>query len=335
MSWEHCAWAARQVTGSPLKKLVLMMLADQTSAGNPVLIMKIKTLCKLCEASDKGIRNALRDLEQSKIIGVVERFVEGNRCANGYFLMGANWPDEARQIAEDENTKQGRVSRVRESEEDYGGGAPVAGGGAENAPGVGRHVLEGGAPRTEQLHPSIIIPKQHQQQPPRATPATPKGVGDVKEAFAPENQGSFSAGEATPPEGRFFGSPSGEADKKADKAAHVKASRDKAVAEVYDYLVTRWPKKAGDQHGAAALTAIKKAIREGATFERLQRRFLEAVAAWETWDAVPPPNISKWLSWGAWDQPVRARRAPPPPPNVPPRREPGKGPITVTVSKIL
>lgn len=87
MSWKHSAWASSQIAGSPINKLVLMMMADATSHDNPLLVLKIKTLASKCEASESSVKRAIAELEHRRLVARVSRFFENNQQANGYILV--------------------------------------------------------------------------------------------------------------------------------------------------------------------------------------------------------------------------------------------------------
>jgi hypothetical protein len=144
------AWASKQVAGGGTNKLVLLMIADATSHDSPMLVIKMERMMMLCELKERTIRDALRDLETRGLIGTVLRFFEGQQIANGYFLMGEEWVEAARDRIDSENHKDGFSCRIRSGIFE-GRPAPDAALGGHQMPG-------GGAPDAGQLLPSSLLP---------------------------------------------------------------------------------------------------------------------------------------------------------------------------------
>lgn len=178
------AWASKQTAGGGTNKLVLLMIADATSHDNPILVIKMERMVRLCELHERTIRNAIRDLEANGLIGTVERFFEGQQIANGYFLMAEEWVEQAKDRIRAESHRDGYTCRLREIPEHCSvdsrtvfGGRPVP----DTA--LGRVEIPGGeGGDTGQLLPSSFLPSSSEpissaaKQPAAPEPAAPEKV---------------------------------------------------------------------------------------------------------------------------------------------------------------
>lgn len=163
MSWIHVAWASKQVAGGGTNKLVLLMIADATSHDSPMLVCKIDRLAKLCELNEKTVRNALRDLEERGLIGTVLRFFEGQQISNGYFLMGDEWVEFAKERIRSENHRDGFSCKLKLDLEPPSGVSRTP---FDGRPGgdaaLGRAEMPGGAGGDAgQLLPSSLLPSSN------------------------------------------------------------------------------------------------------------------------------------------------------------------------------
>lgn len=65
MSWKAQAWAVDQRVGSPVKKLVLIMLAEAAHKETHRSWVSVERLATECECDDRSVRKALKDLQES------------------------------------------------------------------------------------------------------------------------------------------------------------------------------------------------------------------------------------------------------------------------------
>jgi DNA-binding transcriptional ArsR family regulator len=121
MSIRAIAWALQQKTGSPVSKLVLIKLADNSN-DKGACWPSISHIAEHTELSERAIRENIRKLEELGLVETRHRQVDGVSLSNWYILR---LPGGVRQEAQ-------------------GGTAPYAGGGG--AP---------GAPKPSSLEPSL------------------------------------------------------------------------------------------------------------------------------------------------------------------------------------
>jgi hypothetical protein len=65
LSWKAQAWAVDQRVGSPVKKLVLIMLAEAAHKETHRSWVSVERLSTECECDDRSVRKALKDLQES------------------------------------------------------------------------------------------------------------------------------------------------------------------------------------------------------------------------------------------------------------------------------
>jgi predicted transcriptional regulator len=87
MSLPALGWAIKQETGAPLRKLVLIVLAEfhnrETGQCNPSLT----TLAKTCNCSRRAIISAINDLETNGLLKKTHRFrLDNSRASTQYEL---------------------------------------------------------------------------------------------------------------------------------------------------------------------------------------------------------------------------------------------------------
>ena len=264
MSWTHCAWASKQVAGSPINKLTLMMMADATSHDNPLLILRIKTLAAKCESSESSVKRAIKDLEDAGLLICVERFFEGNQQSNAYILMTDEIrPEDAFSIAK-ENERSGCFFRIREPS------------GSSLNPGVGSQGTQGGFTVTPRATPSSSYPSSSQpiyvdhaeateQQPEKAdSEAVTQHLSDV----APALRSEVTVAPA--------------------KKSSIPASQIEAIYSAYPTKVGR----------GVALKSIEKAIKDFG-YDPLLEATQAYARATETWGSDSRkwiPNPSTWFN---------------------------------------
>src|SRR3954468_13210512 len=72
MSWQATAWAEKQVTGSPARKVLLLVLANYADEDG-ICWPSQETLAKGTEQSLDTIQRQLKKLEQKELITVAAR----------------------------------------------------------------------------------------------------------------------------------------------------------------------------------------------------------------------------------------------------------------------
>ena len=77
--------ASKVTTGSPTKKLILMILADHVNQDGECWPSHSR-LARICEVSKSAIVRNLNQLEESGLLTKKHRFVKGNKTSNIYTL---------------------------------------------------------------------------------------------------------------------------------------------------------------------------------------------------------------------------------------------------------
>jgi DNA-binding transcriptional ArsR family regulator len=85
MSGKLIGWAMKQVTGSPVTKLVLVKLADNANE-NGFCCASLELIVKHTELSDRAVRKHLYDLEDRGLVTIERRKVDGVQLRNLYHL---------------------------------------------------------------------------------------------------------------------------------------------------------------------------------------------------------------------------------------------------------
>ena len=320
VSWTHVAWASKQTAGGGTNKLVLLMIADATSHDSPMLVAKIDRLAKLCELNEKTVRNALRDLEDRGLIGTVLRFFEGQQIANGYFLMGEEWVDAAKDRIRSESHRDGYSCRLkvdssntlREIPEHPSNNArTLFGRGAGGDAALGRAEMPGGAGGdAEQLLPSSFIPSSHTEfSPPFASLSQGSPADEQQPERAAEHQTTASPSQTPvlPPEQPL---PSGATPHPPHCAAPPSPS---GIAYNPAGIYALYPRKEGR---AAALKAIEKAIKTDgyAVVMEATEAYAKAVSMWPDGDRRFIPHPATWFNQQRYldDRTAWVRKAPAP-----------------------
>jgi uncharacterized phage protein (TIGR02220 family) len=85
MSFMATAWAVKQKTGSPTRKLVLLLLADRAN-DKGVCWPSMQTIAEDCELSDRAVRNNIRQLEEIGLLTTERRKDGDTQLSNMYHL---------------------------------------------------------------------------------------------------------------------------------------------------------------------------------------------------------------------------------------------------------
>lgn len=137
MSWQACAWAIGQKTGSPARKIVLILLANRADEEGKNVFISQSRIAREGEMSTKSVRAHLKALEDMGIIRRDERRREdGSRSTD---LIELNMSGE---ISQGEN-----ISPPTEN---------ISSGGDESSGGVGKNRALGGE-NISGLEPSINL----------------------------------------------------------------------------------------------------------------------------------------------------------------------------------
>ena len=85
MSFKVMAWASQQKTGSPTRKLILLLLADRSN-DEGYCWPSIKTIAEDCELKRDAVIRNIKRLEQDGFISIVRRKKDGVNLPNHYRL---------------------------------------------------------------------------------------------------------------------------------------------------------------------------------------------------------------------------------------------------------
>ena len=85
MSFAAMTWASKQKTGSPTRKLILLLLADRAN-DDGYCWPSLKTIAEDCELKKDSVIRNLKRLENDGFIRIVKRKVDGVYLQNHYVL---------------------------------------------------------------------------------------------------------------------------------------------------------------------------------------------------------------------------------------------------------
>jgi len=85
MSFMAMAWASKQKTGSPTKKLILLLLADRAN-DEGYCWPSIQSICSDCELSRDAVIRNIKRLEADGLLSVIRRKEDGVNLPNHYKL---------------------------------------------------------------------------------------------------------------------------------------------------------------------------------------------------------------------------------------------------------
>jgi len=86
MSFNAMAWASKQKTGNPTRKLILLMLANNAN-DEGYCWPSISTIARDCEIKKDAVIRNIRALEEAGLLKVVRRKKDGVNLPNHYQLM--------------------------------------------------------------------------------------------------------------------------------------------------------------------------------------------------------------------------------------------------------
>ena len=295
MSWIHVAWASKQVAGGGTNKLVLLMIADATSHDSPMLVAKVERLSRLCELNEKTVRNALRDLEERGLIGTVLRYFEGQQISNGYFLMGEEWVEAAKERIRSENYKDGFSCKLKIDTEPPSGNhrTPFDERPAPNAALGGAQMPGGAGVGAGQIQPSLIVPSL-------ILPSSP-AFASLTSAESSQQSENTAGEQSAAPTQTLASSQISSAQPQIEALATRPASKrqpaptDSVAASIY----ALYPRKVAR---AAALKAIKKALVENPDIDMSEAvtEYAKATSTWKESDKTYIPYPASWFNGGCF-----------------------------------
>ena len=127
------AWAIKQKTGSAIKKIVLLNIANTTNHQTKMCRPRIKLIAEECEISETSVKDAIKGLVEKGLLEVKPRFMDGSQLSNDYLLLMEEKEGVGREAT------QGGWEATRGGREATQGGWEATRGGSGGDPGwVGR-----------------------------------------------------------------------------------------------------------------------------------------------------------------------------------------------------
>jgi DNA-binding transcriptional ArsR family regulator len=127
MSWRATSWAAEQITGSPITKLVLLKLADNAN-DEGVCWPSVPLIADHTELSIRTVQEHLHRLEAKGLLRIERRQANGLNMANVYHLQLAPPATRRKAAAEKPMARSGAAAAPVVQDQHQGG--------AGDAPGV-------------------------------------------------------------------------------------------------------------------------------------------------------------------------------------------------------
>jgi hypothetical protein len=93
MSWETEQWARQQRAGDPVRKAILVAVANEADTSGRNAFPSVKFIAFQCEVSERTVQRRLQELEDMCLLRRVKRFrPDGSQSSNGYDLIGYEPP---------------------------------------------------------------------------------------------------------------------------------------------------------------------------------------------------------------------------------------------------
>lgn len=186
MSFNAMAWASKQSTGSPTKKLILLMLADRAN-DEGYCFPSIDTIASDCELGTTAIKTNIKKLADAGFLRI-ERRKDGGAFMRNVYHLAVNCSDVSAQRG------VGReVSMEPETPRD-GVGRQVSMGRSPGVHGQGREVSTNQSVSNQSKEPAnIFVPAaanetEQELTPPPKAPRPAKALQDVIDSFAPSKE---------------------------------------------------------------------------------------------------------------------------------------------------